>query len=150
MSRRRDIANYLISKLQLIDGNTSTLNNSYTYYSRLDSRVFRGLKLFDEINDFPSIYIAIGPENRTYHSGGLTTCDLKLVVRCYIMSSDDCLRDAEKLAQDIEHVLYHLPPNNPIGLINVTIDTIEFDLGLNEPYAFFEVLVNVQYEHQIY
>lgn len=150
MSRRRDIANHLITNLQLINGNVSTLNSSYTYYSRLDSRVYRGLSYFDEINDYPSLYLAIGPESRIYHSSGLTTCDVKYILRCYIMSSDECLKDAEKLAQDIEHVLYHLPTNNSIGLMNVTIDNIEFDLGLNEPYAFFEVLVNVQYEHQIY
>ena len=44
-SRRRNIVNFLVTQLKLIDSDTSTFDSSYTYNFDLSTNVFRKLKI---------------------------------------------------------------------------------------------------------
>ena len=105
-SRRRDIANFLVGELKKIDGGVSTFDSSYTYQVNLFDNVFRRLKFLDEINDFPSVYLQAGTENRIYDSKGLTTSTLDIMLRVYV-HKETAVEELESTMQDIEFVIYN-------------------------------------------
>ena len=106
-SRRRDIANFLVGELKKIDGGVSTFDSSYTYQVNLFDNVFRRLKFLDEINDFPSVYLQAGTENRVYDSKGLTTSTLDIMIRVYV-HTESAVEELESTMQDIEFVIYNM------------------------------------------
>jgi len=144
-SRRREITNYIKDQLSLINGQTSTLDPLYKYSKNLFGNVFRRVKFIDEINDFPSIYLQAGTENRIYQSYTLVEAKLEIVIRTYVKSPTPA-EDLESLTQDIEHVIYNIPSNLDIGIIDITIDNISNDEGLLAPFGIGEIFITVHYE----
>ena len=106
-SRRRDIANFLVGELKKINGAASTFDSSYTYQVNLFDNVFRRLKFLDEINDFPSVFLQAGTENRVYDSKGLTTSTLDIMIRVYV-HTENAVEELESTMQDIEFVIYNM------------------------------------------
>jgi len=144
-SRRRNIVNFLVTQLKLIDSDTSTFDSSYTYNFDLSTNVFRKLKFIDEVNDFPSIYINAGAEIRNYETHGLTTANLPIIIRCYI-KQEEAQDGLEDIIDDIEHVIYGIDNQADKGILQITILNISTDEGLIEPYGIGEVSLNVEYE----
>ena len=64
-SRRSDIIDLLVTELK-IDGGTSDFDSSYTFNTDLFNNVERKIRFLDEVNDFPSLYIAAEPKSRFY------------------------------------------------------------------------------------
>jgi hypothetical protein len=143
-SRRRDIANFLVGELKKIDGGVSTFDSSYTYQVNLFDNVFRRLKFLDEINDFPSVYLQAGTENRIYDSKGLTTSTLDIMLRVYI-HTETAVEELESTMQDIEFVIYNMDTQK-YGMMDVQVSTMSTDEGLLDPYGIGEVGVTVQYD----
>ena len=143
-SRRRDIANFLVGELKKIDGDVSSFDSSYTYQVNLFNNVFRRLKFLDEINDFPSVYLQAGMENRIYDSKGLTTSTLDIMIRVYA-HTENAVEDLESTMQDIEFVIYNMDTEQ-YGIMDVQVATMGTDEGLLDPYGIGEVGVTVQYD----
>ena len=143
-SRRRDIANFLVGELKKIDGNASSFDSSYTYQVNLFDNVFRRLKFLDEINDFPSVYLQAGTEDRVYQSKGLTTSTLDLMIRVYV-HTEDAVETLESTMQDIEFVIYNMDTEK-YGMMDVQVATMSTDEGLLDPYGIGEVGGTVQYD----
>lgn len=144
-SRRRVIANELVTQLKKINGGVSTFNPSYRYKVNLFSNVIRRLKFIDEVNDFPSIYLQVGDENRIFQSENVVEALLEIVIRCYVKSGTPT-QDLEDLAIDIEHVLENQQLSSSLGVLDITIDSISNDEGLIKPFGIGEVFVIVSYE----
>jgi hypothetical protein len=143
-SRRRDIANFLVGELKKIDGGVSTFDSSYTYQVNLFDNVFRRLKFLDEINDFPSVYLQAGSEDRVYDSKGLTTSTLDIMIRVYVQT-ENAVEELESTMQDIEFVIYNMDTEK-YGMMDVQVSTMSTDEGLLDPYGIGEVGVTVQYD----
>tara|TARA_B100000745_G_scaffold154335_1_gene101150 strand:- start:162 stop:611 length:450 start_codon:yes stop_codon:yes gene_type:complete len=143
-SRRRDIANFLVGELKKIDGGVSTFDSSYTYQVNLFDNVFRRLKFLDEINDFPSVYLQAGTENRIYDTKGLTTSTLDIMLRVYV-HKETAVEELESTMQDIEFVIYNMDTEQ-YGMMDVQVATMGTDEGLLDPYGIGEVGVTVQYD----
>ena len=143
-SRRRDIANFLVGELKKIDGGVSTFDSSYTYQVNLFDNVFRRLKFLDEINDFPSVYLQAGTENRIYDSKGLTTSTLDFMLRVYV-HTETAVEELESTMQDIEFVIYNMDTEK-YGIMDVQVASMSTDEGLLDPYGIGEVGVTVQYD----
>ena len=143
-SRRRDIANFLVGELKKINGAASTFDSSYTYQVNLFDNVFRRLKLLDEINDFPSVFLQAGTENRVYDSKGLTTSTLDIMIRVYV-HTENAVEELESTMQDIEFVIYNMDTEK-YGIMDVQVASMGTDEGLLDPYGIGEVAVTVQYD----
>ena len=143
-SRRRDIANFLVGELKKINGAASTFDASYTYQVNLFDNVFRRLKFLDEINDFPSVYLQAGTENRVYDSKGLTTSTLDIMLRVYV-HKENATAELESTMQDIEFVIYNMDTEK-YGMMDVQVASMGTDEGLLDPYGVGEVGVTVQYD----
>ena len=143
-SRRRDIANFLVGELKKINGAVSTFDSSYTYQVNLFDNVFRRLKFLDEINDFPSVYLQAGTENRVYDSKGLTTSTLDIMIRVYV-HTESAVEELESTMQDIEFVIYNMDTEK-YGIMDVQVASMGTDEGLLDPYGIGEVAVTVQYD----
>ena len=124
-SRRSDIINLLVTELKKIDGGTSDFDSSYTFNTNLSNNVERKIKFLDEVNDFPSLYLAAGTEIRDFND-----------------ESQDKMDD---LIQDIEHVIYRIEDNSDKGIQEISISNISVDEGLFAPYGLSEIEVTIDY-----
>ena len=144
-SRRTEIIDFLVTRLKEIDGEASPFDSSYTFNTNLFNNVFRKLKFLDEVNDFPSLYIAAGTEFRDFNSKSLTVATLDVTIRAYVYGEDNSQSLADDLIQDIEHVIYSLEDNPDKGVQDIIIDSITVDEGLVEPYGLAEVILQIAY-----
>ena len=144
-SRRKEIINIIIAALKEIDGQ-AVIGKNYTYNNNLFNNVFRGIKFLDEVNDFPSLYISAGTENRDFNSKSLTVAELDVTIRAYIYGQDNSQSLADDIIQDIEFVIYQQIAFDPDkGILDITIDSISTDEGLAAPYGISEVNLLVAY-----
>ena len=105
-SRRKEIVALLVDKLKEIDGQAVGGTN-YTYNLNVFNNVSRGIRFIDEVNDFPSLYLSSGTENRDFNSKNLTVATLDVTIRAYIYGQDNSQSLADDIVQDIEFVVYH-------------------------------------------
>lgn len=143
MSVRTSIAKALAEKFKLIDGNSPYTVNIY-------DNAYPYLKFWDEINDFPAIYMSIGTETRDYLPGGFKWGFLTVAIKAYV-KSDNPATDLENLLEDIEKVIdsnreINYNSDNPAAITTeILISSIVTDEGLLEPYGVGEVTITIQY-----
>lgn len=142
-SRRRDIINYLISQLKLIDGTVSAYG--YTFKTNLSQNVYKGLKYIDQINDFPSVYVQAGEETYRYNSKTNTEAFMTIMVRIYAYE-EHSLYKLEDLVDDVTHALERIKYDQSHKIISAEIVSIDTDSGLLDPYGLGEIMVAVQYD----
>jgi|TARA_X000000950_G_C13863804_1_gene639851 hypothetical protein len=148
MSQRRNIVNFLVDNLKLIDGTSSPLG-SYRFKSALHGNVYRGYKFIDEINDFPSIYVVAGSETRNYQTTGTTQSQLVISLRGYVYDEEYELINENygNITSDLEHVIYNLPrTHSDYQILDVIIQSINTDEGLLTPYGIVELQILISYE----
>lgn len=145
MSRRKEIANYIVDQLKNINGQTSTYSSLYTYKTNIFNNSYRQLRFIDEVNDFPSLYLTAGTENREFQSQGLTEGTLDLTIRTYVYGNDNSYNQLDDLLEDIDHVIYSISTNSQLGILDIKIDNIQTDEGLLSPYGLAEVELIVTY-----
>lgn len=144
-NRRTEIVEFLITQLKEIDEDVSPWDSSYTFTQNVFNNVYREVKLLDEINDFPSLYLAAGAETRNFQSQNLTEATLSIIIRAYVYGEDNSQIKADELIQDIEHVIYAIGDHPEKGILDITIENITADEGLAFPYGIAEIELSAVY-----
>ncbi len=143
MSTRTSIAKELANKLKLIDGSTGYTTNIY-------GNAHPKLKFWDEVSNFPSIYMSIGHERREYLPGNFKWGFLSISLKLYVRGEDpaqeleDLLVDVEKVLDENRVIVYGSQPG--AQTTEILIDSIITDEGLLEPYGVAEVNIMIQYQ----
>ncbi len=143
MSVRTSIANALVEKLKLIDGTGTFKTNIY-------GNAYPKLKFWDEVNDFPSIYMSTGSETREYLPSAFKWGFLNISLKLYVKNEDPA-QELENLLEDVEKVI---DSNRILVYDSITpgaqtteilINSIVTDEGLLAPYGVGEINITVQY-----
>lgn len=142
MSRRTSIIKALAEKFTGIN-----VDNGYT--TNLNSNAYAKLKFWDEVEDFPSVYLSPGSEQREYLPGDFTWGYLGVSVKVYCRG-EDAQEQLESLLEDLEHcvdtnrVLVYDSTKN-YETTEILIQSITTDEGLLAPYAVGEINLQVRY-----
>lgn len=142
MSKRTSIVKALVEKLKAIDG-------TYPYKTNLFDNAYAKLKFWDEIQDFPAIYVTPGTEQREYLPGEFKWGYLGIAIKVYVRG-DDAPDQLEALLDDIELVIDNnrtliYDVDNNYETTEVLIQSIITDEGLLTPYGVGEVNLQVRY-----
>lgn len=143
MSRRTSIVNALVEKLKTIDGTGEYKTN---LYSKAEGK----LRFWDEVEQFPCIYVTAGSENREYLPSDFVWGFLGISIKMYV-KGDDAQQQLENLLEDCERcvdanrvLVYDLANNyetTEILLVSITTDE-----GLLAPYGVGEINLQVRYQ----
>lgn len=142
MSKRTSIIKALTDKIKLISIATGYNTNLYT-------NAYAKLKFWDEVEDFPSVYLTPGSELREYLPGDFTWGFLNASIKVYCRG-EDSQEQLELLLEDIEHcvdanrVLVYDSANN-YQTTEILVQSITTDEGLLAPYAVGEINLQVRY-----
>jgi len=144
MSRRTSIVKALAERLKTIDGTPP-------YVTNLQGLSFAKLKFWDEINDFPSVYLSPGTELREYHPADFAWGMLGVCVKVYCKSEDTAQEELEQLLEDLERCIdanrqLVYDTDNNYETTEILIDSITTDEGLLAPYAVGEINLQVRYQ----
>lgn len=141
MSKRNSIVKALAEKLKLIDGSAPYLVNIY-------GNAFPWLKFWDEVQNFPCIYMTPGSEYREYLPGDFKWAFLSISLKVYC-NGEESTSQLEQLLEDIEtcidanRVLEYSPG---METTEILITSIVTDEGLLAPYAVGEINLQVRYD----
>jgi len=143
MSRRTSIVKAIADKLKL-------LNSTGIYKTNLFQNSYAKLKFWDEVNDFPCVYVTPGSEQRQYLPSQFTWGFLGICIKVYC-KGDDAQEQLELLLADIEHVIDNnrvlvYDTVNNYETTEILIQEITTDEGLLAPYAIGEINLQVRYE----
>lgn len=144
MSKRASITKALCSKInELLVGDGSYVTNLY-------NNCYPYLKFWDEVDNFPSVYVTPGSETREYLPADFTWAFLNLSVKLYC-KGDDSQQELETLLEDFEkaidanRVLVYDSANN-LSTTEILVLSITTDEGLLAPYAVGEINLQVRYD----
>ena len=144
MTKRVQIVKALAEVFKTIDGTAP-------YVTNLQGLSFAKLKFWDEINDFPSVYLSPGTELREYHPADFAWGMLGVCVKVYCKSEDTAQEELEQLLEDLERcidanrqIVYDT--DNNYETTEILIDSITTDEGLLAPYAVGEINLQVRYQ----
>ena len=153
MSRRTQIIDFVVTELKRINGavdsRTASLRSNYTYKTNVFNNVFRRMKFLNEINDFPTLCVTSGGEDRIEIGAGVRVGTMTINIRGYIKCTDSSLDEAENLGDDIEFVINTLNIEENASTFQITdarIVSVETDEGLYEPYGVVSIGVLLRYE----
>lgn len=142
MSKRTSIIKALSEKLKEIDGQPP-------YNTNLFGNSFAKLKFWDEVEDFPCVYMTPGMEQREYHPGDFSWTFLNVSVKVYCRG-EDSQTQLEGLLEDVERVVdanrvLVYDTDRGYETTEILITSITTDEGLLAPYAVGEVNLQVRY-----
>lgn len=143
MSRRTSIVKALAEKFKEIDG-------TGVYKTNLYENSFSKLKFWDEVSDFPAVYMSTGTETREYHPADFAWGFLTISVKVYVRG-EDAQEQLEQLLEDIEkcvdanRVLIYDTTNN-YETTEILVQSITTDEGLLAPYGVGEINLEVRYQ----
>lgn len=142
MSRRTSIVKALAEKFKLIDG-------TGVYKSNLYNNAYPKLKFWDEVQDFPCVYMSPGSESREYLPGDFTWGYLGVSIKAYC-KGEDSQQLLENLLEDLETCIDQnrvLQYDAALGYetTEILINSITTDEGLLAPYAVGEINLQVRY-----
>jgi hypothetical protein len=143
MSKRTSIVKALTEKFKQIDG-------AGIYQTNLFGNAYAKLKFWDEVNDFPSIYMVPGSEMREYLPSDFTWGFLNVSIKLYCRG-ENSQQELEQLLEDVEHavdanrVLVYDQDKN-LETTEILIQSITTDEGLLAPYAVGEINLQVRYQ----
>jgi len=143
MTKRTQITKALVQKLKLIDGTAPYITNLY-------GNAYAKLKFWDEVQDFPSVYLTPGMEMREYHPGDFAWGFLNIAIKAYVRNEDDTQEELEQLLEDIERCVDSnrvLVYDSEQGLetTEILVQSITTDEGLLVPYGVGEINLQVRY-----
>ena len=144
MSKRTSIVKALAERFK-------TINGTAPYTTNLYNNSFAKLKFWDEVNDFPCVYLSPGTEIREYHPGDFAWGMLGICVKVYCKSEDDAQEQLEDLLEDLERCIdanrqLVYDATNNYETTEILIDSITTDEGLLAPYAVGEINLQVRYQ----
>jgi hypothetical protein len=126
-----------------------TINGQAPYQTNLFQNVYPKLQFWNEVNDFPSVYMSPGSEYREYLPGDFTWGFLGISIKAYCRG-EDSQEQLEALLEDLEtcldenRVLVYDSAKN-YETTEILIQSITTDEGLLDPYAVGEVNLQVRY-----
>lgn len=144
MSKRTSIVTALANKFKDING-------TGIYQINLFNNSYPKLKFWDEVNDFPCVYMSPASEVREYLPSGFTWGILRVCVRAYCKSEDFAQEQLEQLLEDLENCIdanrqLIYDTTNGYETTEILIDSITTDEGLLTPYAVGEINLQVRYQ----
>ncbi len=144
MSRRTSIVKAFAERFKLINGTggfkTNLFNNS-----------FAKLKFWDEVNDFPAVFVVAGSETREYHPAGFAWGFLNVSLKIYT-KGEDAQQLLENLMEDIEvsidsaRGVIQYGQTQEYSTAELSITSITTDEGLLAPYGVGEINILVRYQ----
>lgn len=143
MSKRTSIVKALSEKFKEIDGTGQ-------YKTNLFQNSYPKLKFWDEVQDFPCVYLHPGSETREYLPSAFTWGMLNVCIKVYVRSEDAAQEQLEQLLDDLElcidnnRVLKYDVDNN-LETTEILIQSITTDEGLLAPYGVGEINLEVRY-----
>ncbi len=142
MSRRTSIVKALAEKFKSIDGSTG-------YNSNIFEASYPFLKFWDEVNNFPCIYVVAGGESRQYLPSNQTWGFLAISVKIYV-KGEDAQQLLEGLLEDVENVINEnrdlvYDADKAYETTEMLITSITTDEGLLAPYGVGEINLQVRY-----
>lgn len=143
MSRRTSIVKALAEKFKLING-------TGVYKTNLFNNAYPKLKFWDEVQDFPCVYMSPGSESREYLPSNFTWGYLGISIKAYC-KGEDSQQLLENLLEDLETCIDQnrvLKYDATLGYetTEILINSITTDEGLLAPYAVGEINVQVRYQ----
>jgi len=143
MTKRTSIVTALAEKLKIIDGNAP-------YSSDLFGNSYPKLKFWDEVQDFPSVYLVAGSETRQYHPADFTWALLNISIKVYVKDESYPQEELEDLINDLETVINNnrvlvYDVTNNLSTTEILIQSITTDEGLLAPYGVGEINLQVRY-----
>jgi hypothetical protein len=146
MTKRISIVTALAEKFKVIDG-------SGTFKSNLYDNSYPKLKFWDEIQDFPAVYLTAGTEVRQYHPSDFTWAFLNISVKVYVRSESDAQQQLENLLDDLETVIHDnrvlvYDQDKHLETTEILIQSITTDEGLLAPFGVGEINLQVRYALQ--
>ena len=143
MSKRTSIIKALTEKLK-------TINGQSPYKTNLFQNAYAKLKFWDEVHDFPSVYLTPGSEMREYHPGDFAWGFLNISIKLYCRG-ETAQEELETLLEDVERCVdknRNLVYNTTTGhdTTEILIQSITTDEGLLAPYAVGEINLQVRYQ----
>lgn len=127
------------------------INGTGEFVSDLEEKVYPKLVFFDEIAEFPSVYVTAGSERRVYQGGGYKDRYLSIVIRVYVQEEDaqkaldEVLEDIEFLLEDSSRLLYYDKNGTTQHTHQITIISIDTDEGVLDPIGVGTILIEVHY-----
>lgn len=142
MSRRTSIVKALSEKLKVIDGNAP-------YKTNLFGNSYPKLKFWDEVSDFPSVFVSPGQEAREYMPADFTWGFLGVSIKVYC-KGENSSEELESLLEDLERVIdanrvLRYDAEKGYDTTEILIQSITTDEGLMAPYAIGEINLQVRY-----
>ncbi len=145
MSRRTSIVKALTEKLNsTLDGSDPTYNTNI--YNKAEAK----LKFWDEVAEFPAIFVTPGTEMRDYLPGGFTWGYLGICLKVYV-KGDNASEQLEALLEDCERVIdanrvLIYDTDNNYETTEMNIQSITTDEGLLVPFGVGEINLQVRYQ----
>lgn len=144
MSKRTSIVKALAQAFKSING-----TNPYT--TNLFNNSYPKLKFWDEIQDFPAVYVHPTGEVRDYLPGGFAWGLLGICVKAYVKNEEQSQELLEQLLSDLETCIdlnraLVYDAVNSFGTTEIEIQSITTDEGLLTPYAVGEINLQVRYQ----
>jgi len=143
MSARTSIIKALAEKLK-------TISKDNGYKTDLWDQSFPKLMFWDEINQWPAIYMSAGSETREYLPGNFRWGFLGISLKLYVKGEDPA-QELENLLEDVEKVidanrtLVYDTETPGAQTVEILINSIVSDEGLLAPYGVGEINLTVQY-----
>ena len=143
MSKRRQIVDALITKLKTMDG---------TAYFGMASfpNVYNKLKFWDEVEDYPTIFVTAGQESREYLPGNFKWAHLAITIRIYV-KAEEPETVLENIFEDIEIIvdangglIYNSISGSKIE--DMKIISINTDEGLLAPIGVGDITLHIMYD----
>jgi hypothetical protein len=143
MTRRISIVTALAEKFKVIDGTTG-------YKTDINDNSYPKLKFWDEVSDFPCVYLTAGSEIREYMPSAFTWGFLNISVKVYVRSESEAQQQLEDLLDDLENVIdanrvLVYDTTNNLSTTEILIQSITTDEGLLAPYGVGEINLQVRY-----
>ncbi|AUG85035.1 tail terminator [Vibrio phage Ceto] len=153
MTHRTSIRDKIVDTLK----QELTDTNQDTYYTDIDMNVSGENLYLDQVETFPALTVALGPERPEYQPGGFRWMYLTLVIRAYVKSEDRADEELELLIQDIKtfidtHEDIEYTITTPKGVqkqlqaTEMTILSINTDEGVLSPMGIGEVAIEIRYQ----
>lgn len=139
-TKRTSIVTALAEKFKLINGIAP-------YQINLFDNAHAKLKFWDEVQQFPAVFVTPGSEQRDYLPGDFTWGYLNVCVKAYVRGEEP-QTELEQLLEDLEtvvdlnRVLEYSPGKTTTEILVTSITT---DEGLLAPYGVGEINLQVRY-----
>lgn len=133
---------------KLVEEIAYNLDGGDPYITNIQARVFNKLKFWDEIDDFPSIFVTAGRETREYLPGGFKWGHLLLTIRVYVNSEYPEER-LEEIFEDLENVIDsngNLEYDTGKKIEDMQILSLDTDEGLLAPIGVGEITIKIMYD----